>query len=138
MQSAVAQLRAREVSPPMSKPAEASSLAPRYAPGSPQLVIATKGVLISARELVASGRPAEARQLLMKAQAEAALHPVTPDQPYATGGSSVATQIGAAIQFLDAGNSVRALQAINSAMDNVGSAANGVQPGANYAGAAPR
>jgi hypothetical protein len=141
MQSAVAQLRAkeREVPPPPARPVEATSLAPRYAPSSPQLIIATKGVLISARELVASGRPAEARQMLMKAQAAAALHPVTPGQPYATGGSSVATQIGAAIGFLDAGNSVRALQAINSAMDNVGSTASGVQPdSANFAGAAPR
>jgi hypothetical protein len=122
-QSVVAELRARQRvvqrPPPAQRPAV--SMAQPYSPTQPVLVVSTKGVLVTARELLASGRTADARQLLMRAQAESALHPVTPDQPYATGTSVVASQIGDAIHFLDSGNSGSAMRAINLAMDNVGS-----------------
>jgi hypothetical protein len=60
----------------------------------------------------------------MKARAESALRLVTPDQPYATGATAVSNQIGAAINFLDVGNSGKALDSINLAMDNVGTGSN--------------
>jgi Flp pilus assembly protein TadD len=125
MQSAVAQLRARQrdnppPAPEPTAPVAAPSRPLTYAQDQPKLIVSTKGVLITARELVASGRLAEARDLLMKARAESALRPVTPNQPYATGATAVANQIGAAISFLNVGNSGRALDAINLAMDNVG------------------
>jgi septal ring factor EnvC (AmiA/AmiB activator) len=125
MDNAVAELRARQqrqsVQPPARK-AEPVSTAQAHSPGQPVLIVSTKGVLITARELIASGRANEARQLLMRAQAESALRPVTPDQPYAAGGNMVASQIGNAIRFIDSGNSGQAIQAINIAMDNVGNA----------------
>lgn len=137
MQSAVAQLRARQrevppppagpmapVGAPVAAPTAAPSRPVAYAANQPRLIVSTKGVLITARELVASGRLAEARDLLMKARAESALRPVTPDQPYATGATAVSNQIGAAIGFIDVGNSVKALDAINFAMDSVGTVSN--------------
>jgi hypothetical protein len=122
MDNAVAELRARQRQPaqPPARKVEPVSTAPAYSPSQPVLIVSTKGVLITARELLASGRAGEARQLLMRAQAESALRPVTPDQPYATGGNVVASQIGNAIRFIDSGNSGQAMQAINFAMDNVG------------------
>ena len=124
MDNAVAELRARQRQPaqPPARKVEPVSTAPAYSPSQPVLIVSTKGVLITARELLASGRAGEARQLLMRAQAESALRPVTPDQPYATGGNVVASQIGNAIRFIDSGNSGQAMQAINFAMDNVGNA----------------
>jgi hypothetical protein len=143
MQTAVAQLRARqrEVPPPPPPPGPTAAPAPGsitavplppiaaasrpvYAQDQPKLIVSTKGVLITARELVASGRLTEARDLLMKARAESALRLVTPDQPYATGATAVSNQIGAAINFLDVGNSGKALDSINLAMDNVGTGSN--------------
>lgn len=123
MDNAVAELRAKQRQPAgPARKAEPVSTAPAYSPGQPVLIVSTKGVLITARELLASGRAGEARQLLMRAQAESALRPVTPDQPYATGGNVVSSQIGNAIRFIDTGNSVQAIQSINIAMDNVGNA----------------
>jgi hypothetical protein len=74
--------------------------------------------LANARELLVSGRPADARQLLVLAQAQSELSPVTPDQPSATGGNVTATRISDAIRFLDTGNTKYALWAINMAMDS--------------------
>ena len=131
MQSVVAQLRARqrEVPPPSpSAPTTAPPIPRAYAQDAPRLIVSTKGVLITARELVASGRLTEARQLLMKARAESSLRSVTPDQPYATGATAVASQIGVAINFLDVGNSEGALDAINRAMDRVGTGSNYAPP----------
>jgi hypothetical protein len=121
MDTAVAELRAKQRQPvqPSARQVGPVSTAPVYSPGAPVLIVSTKGVLITARELLASGRAPEARQLLMRAQAESALRPVTPDQPSASGGSMVASQIGNAIRFIDAGNSGQAIQAINFAMDSV-------------------
>ncbi len=125
MQGAVAQLRARQrdvqPAPPGVMPTPQKPQV--YALNEPRLIVSTKGVLITARELVASGRLGEARDLLLKARADSALRPVTPDQPNATGVTAVSNQIGAAINFLEVGNSGRALDAINLAMDNVGTGA---------------
>lgn len=74
--------------------------------------------LANARDLVVSGRPADARQMLMLAQAQSQLRPVTPDQPLATGGSVTATRISAAIRYLDTGNTKYALRAIDIAMNS--------------------
>jgi chromosome segregation ATPase len=121
MDDAVAELRAKQRQPvqPPARKAEPVSGVPTYSPGQPTLIVSTKGVLITARELLASGRASEARQLLTRAQAQSALHPVSPNQPYATGGNMVASQIGNAIHFIDSGNSWQAMEAINVAMDNV-------------------
>lgn len=74
--------------------------------------------LANARELLVSGRPADARQLLVLAQAQSELRPVTPDQPFATGGNVTTARIGEAIRYLDTGNTRYALRAINMAMDS--------------------
>jgi hypothetical protein len=73
--------------------------------------------LANARELLVSGRPADARQLLVLAQAQSELRPVTPDQPSATGGNVTTSRIGEAIRFVDTGNTRYALRAIDMAMD---------------------
>lgn len=73
-------------------------------------------MLRSARQLLAMGRAADARQMLMQAQAQSALQPVTPDSPYAAGNSMAASRIGEAIRWLDAGNTMGAMQAISVAM----------------------
>jgi hypothetical protein len=74
--------------------------------------------LANARELLVSGRAADARQVLMLAQAQSELSPVTPDQPFATGGNVTATRISDAIRYLDTGNTKYALREINMAMDS--------------------
>jgi hypothetical protein len=120
MQAALAELRAKErVSQrPQQQPTQPAPVPSQNASTQPVLIVSTRGVLVTARELLASGRAADARQLLMKAQAESTLHPVTPDQPLATGRSTAAIQIHDAIRLLDAGNTGSALQAINLAMDS--------------------
>jgi hypothetical protein len=122
-QATLAELRAKERASqrPQQQPTQPASEPLQNAstqPTQPDLIVSTKGVLVTARELLASGRTADARQLLMKAQAESTLHPVTPDQPLATGRSAAAIQISDAIRLLDVGNTGRALQAINLAMDS--------------------
>jgi hypothetical protein len=47
------------------------------------------------------------------------LQPVTPDQPVAAGGNIAATRVGEAIQWLDRGNIVGAIQAIDMAVASV-------------------
>jgi hypothetical protein len=91
--------------------------APRRTASYPDLTQTPRDDLENASNLLVSGRPADARQLLVSAQAQSALRPVTPDQPYATGGSLTATRISDAIRFLDRGNTRYALQEINMAMD---------------------
>ena len=120
MQATLAELRAKERMPqrPQPQPTPPAPVPPQTASTQPVLIVSTRGVLVTARELLASGRAADARQLLMKAQAESTLHPVTPDQPLATGRSTAAIKINDAIRLLDAGNTGSALQAINLAMDS--------------------
>jgi hypothetical protein len=120
VQATLAELRAKErVSQrPQQQPTQPAPVPSQNASTQPVLIVSTRGVLVTARELLASGRAADARQLLMKAQAESTLRPVTPDQPLATGRSAAAIQINDAIRLLDAGNTGSALQAINLAMDS--------------------
>jgi hypothetical protein len=120
MQTALAELRAKErvTQRPQQQTNQPTSVPSQNASTQPVLIVSTRGVLVTARELLASGRTADARQLLMKAQAESTLHPVTPDQPLATGRSAAAVQINDAIRLLDAGKTGSALQAINVAMDS--------------------
>jgi hypothetical protein len=56
--------------------------------------------------------------MLVLAQAQSELRPVTPDQPFATGGSVTATRISDAIRYLDTGKTRYALWAINMAMNS--------------------
>ena len=120
MQATLAELRAKERAPqrPQQQPTQPAPVPSQTASTQPVLIVSTRGVLVTARELLASGRAADARQLLMKAQAESTLRPVTPDQPLATGRSAAAIQINDAIRLLDAGKTGSALQAINLAMDS--------------------
>ena len=120
MQATLAELRAKErvTQRPQQQTTQPISVPSQNASTQPVLIVSTRGVLVTARELLASGRTADARQLLMKAQAESTLHPVTPDQPLATGRSTAAIQINDAIRLLDAGKTGSALQAINVAMDS--------------------
>jgi hypothetical protein len=59
--------------------------------------------LVDAQRWLAAGRPDEARQILAMAQTQMVLRPVTPDHPLAEGGNPSATDIGAAIRWLDIG-----------------------------------
>ena len=120
MQATLAELRAKErvTQRPQQQTTQPALVPSQNASTQPVLIVSTRGVLVTARELLASGRAADARQLLMKAQAESTLHPVTPDQPLATGRSAAAIQINDAIRLLDAGKTGSALQAINVAMDS--------------------
>jgi hypothetical protein len=120
MQATLAELRAKErvTQRPQQQTTQPTSVPSQNASTQPVLIVSTRGVLVTARELLTSGRAADARQLLMKAQAESTLHPVTPEQPLATGRSAAAIQINDAIRLLDAGKTGSALQAINVAMDS--------------------
>jgi hypothetical protein len=50
-------------------------------------------------------------------QTQMVLRPVTPDQPNAEGGNQSATEVGAAIRWLDMGASSEAAQAISRAIN---------------------
>lgn len=114
VQAALARLRATAQHPRRQvQPAPSRRVASQ-----PEQVQTPRDDLENARNLLVSGRSADARQLLVLAQAQSQLHPVTPDQPFATGGSLTATRISDAIRFLDRGNTRYALRAINMAMDS--------------------
>jgi hypothetical protein len=72
--------------------------------------------LMTARQLLVSGRAEEARNLLVRAQTQMVFQPVAPDRPTAEGGNVAATRIGGAIRLLDEGNTKGAVQEINIAM----------------------
>jgi hypothetical protein len=74
--------------------------------------------LITARQLLVSGRTEEARALLVRVQTQMVFQPVAPDQPVAEGGNVAATRVGDAIRMLDQGNTGSAMQAINIAMNS--------------------
>jgi hypothetical protein len=80
--------------------------------------------LLNAQQWLAIGRPDEARQILVMVQTQMGLRPVTPGHPMAEGGNPSATDIGAAIRWLDMGANGQAMQAINRAIShaNVGEA----------------
>jgi hypothetical protein len=96
-----------------SPPTAAPPLLPETAPAA-----SAWSDLLNARSLLASGRAAEARQTLMRAQAQSVLRPVTPDQPYATGDNLTAMRIRDAIRKLDSGSTTSALQDIDLAMNS--------------------
>jgi hypothetical protein len=72
--------------------------------------------LMTARQLLVSGRTEEARNLLVRAQTQLVFQPVAPDRPTPEGGNVAATRIGGAIRLLDEGNTRGAVQAINIEM----------------------
>jgi hypothetical protein len=74
--------------------------------------------LITARQLLVSGRTEEARDLLARVQTQMVFQPVAPDQPVAQGGNVAATRVGDAIRMLDQGYTGRAMQAIDVAMNS--------------------
>jgi hypothetical protein len=74
--------------------------------------------LITARQLLVSGRTEEARDLLVRVQTQMVFQPVAPDQPLAQGGNVAATRVGDAIRMLDQGYTGSAMQAINIAMNS--------------------
>jgi hypothetical protein len=112
-----AQVRPRVTAQYSRRQAQPVSAAPRQVASQPEQTQTPRDDLVNARELLVSGRAADARQMLVLAQAQSELRPVTPDQPFATGGSVTATRISDAIRYLDRGNARYALRAINMAMD---------------------
>jgi hypothetical protein len=79
--------------------------------------------LMTARKLLAAGKPDEARRLLAMVQTQLVLQPVTPDAPDAQGSSVSAGDVGNAIRWLDLGAGRQAMQAINQAMQAINPAA---------------
>ena len=75
--------------------------------------------LLTARQWLAAGRPAEARRVLAMVMTQMVLRPVTPDRPAAEGGNPSATDVGNAIRWLDIGASGQAMQAIDRAVNDV-------------------
>ena len=71
---------------------------------------------------VVAGRSDEARRILAMVQTQMVLRPVTPDQPMAEGGNPSATDVGAAIRWLDMGVSGQAMQAISRAINHANAA----------------
>ena len=98
------------------QPSQALFPSPRVEPTPPAQIPSPSANLITARQLLVSGRTEEARTLLVRTQTQMVLQPVAPDRPAAEGGSVAATRIGGAIRLLDEGNTRGAMQAINIAM----------------------
>lgn len=94
---------------------------------------------MAAREVLASGRKQDARNLLATVATQMVFQPVTPGQTNTLGGNRAATAVGEAIRMLDTGDINLAFQAINRAIDitksqrqGAGSAAT-TQPAPSYA-----
>jgi hypothetical protein len=104
--------------PPAQRPA---SPPPPFAPALTQS-------LQNAQQWLAAGRPDEARNILATVQTQMVLRPVTPGQPMADGGNPSATEIGAAIRWLDIGANSQAMQAINRAINHANAAATEPRP----------
>jgi len=85
---------------------------------------------MNARALLISGRMADARQSLVRAQAQSALQLVTPERPAAEGSNPTTARIGVAISMLDQGSRDGALQAIDMAMHDAAGVE--MQPWPNY------
>ena len=60
------------------------------------------------------------------------LRPVTPGHPMAEGGNPSATEIGAAIRWLDIGANSQAMQAINRAINHANAAEPRPRPWSGY------
>jgi hypothetical protein len=108
--------------PPAAKPA---SPPPPFAPALTQS-------LQNAQQWLAAGRPDEARHILATVQTQMVFRPVTPDHPMAEGGNPSATEIGAAIRWLDVGASSQAMQAINRAINHANAAEPRPRPWSSY------
>ncbi len=78
--------------------------------------------LQNAQQWLAAGRPDEARNILATIQTQMVFRPVTPGQPMAEGGNPSATEIGAAIRWLDIGAHGQAMQAIGRAINHANAA----------------
>ena len=74
--------------------------------------------LMAARQLIAEGKPDDARRLLAMTQTQMVFRPVTPEAPDAQGFSVPATAIGDAIRWLNIGAIAQAMQAINTAIED--------------------
>jgi hypothetical protein len=112
--------------PPAARPASPPPLAP--APAGPSAA----QQLLNAQHWLAAGRPEEARQILAMAQTQLALRPVTPDHPMAEGGNPSATDIGAAIRWLDMGDHSQAMEAIGRAINRANAAESPSRPWSGY------
>ena len=110
-----------------------TAIAPRRAPADrpassrPPLAPAPAGTsaaqqLVNAQQWLAAGRSDEARRILAMVQTQMVFRPVTPDQPMAEGGNPSATDVGAAIRWLDMGVSGQAMQAIGRAINHANAA----------------
>ena len=102
--------------------------APRPASPPPQSAPAVAQSLQNAQQWLAAGRPDEARNILATVQTQMVLRPVTPGQPMAEGSNPSATEIGAAIRWLDIGANSQAMQAINRAINHANAAATEPRP----------
>ena len=96
--------------------------APRPASPPPQSAPAVAQSLQNAQQWLAAGRPDEARNILATVQTQMVFRPVTPGRPMAEGGNPSATEIGAAIRWLDIGANSQAMQAINRAINHANAA----------------
>lgn len=90
---------------------------PAFASAQPGPVAPAWTQLMAAREVLASGRKQDARQLLATAETQMVFQPVAPDQPEPMGGNRAATAVEEAIHLLDTGDVNLAFQAINRAID---------------------
>jgi TolA-binding protein len=90
---------------------------PAFASAQPGLVVPPLTQLMAAREVLASGRPQDARNLLATAETQMVFQPVTPDQPDTMGGNRAATAVREAIHLVDTGDIDQAIQALNRAID---------------------
>jgi TolA-binding protein len=111
--------------------------APRAA--APSLTAAPTGPsavqeLLNAQQWLATGRPDQARQILAIVQTQIVLRPVTPDHPMTEGGNPSASDIGAAIRWLDMGANGQAMQAISRAIKHANAVEALSSPWAGYPG----
>jgi hypothetical protein len=90
--------------------------------------------LLNAQQWLATGRPDEARQILVMVQPQMGLRPVTPGRPMAQGGNPSATDIGTAIRWLDIGANGQAMQAINRAISHANAGEAPPSPWVGYPG----
>jgi hypothetical protein len=123
------------------KPTTANTLrrppAPRPASPLQPFAPALTQSLLNTQQWLAAGRPDEARNILATVQTQMVLRPVTPDHPMAEGGNPSATEIGAAIRWLDVGANSQAMQAISRAIDHANVAEPRPRPWSGYPNQSP-
>jgi len=113
------QVAAAAPSPPLPHPSPPSGPPANEPVMQPMLTPSASQQLLTARQWLAGGHPAEARQILAIVQTQMVFQPVTPDQPVAQGSNSSATEVGEAIRWLDRGADGQAMEAINRAIGSV-------------------